>query len=135
MQMIPWQPTPKPRKETIGMSRVVAGFALIFAFALPSAALADVGRGDPLGRSKEQIQQAEKDRENFVFTARVLCVVAGGFLVWIAISIARNGLGIGPRPRRFTGPSARVFALVLGVLGIAIAIVGTIYVSELFGPA
>jgi hypothetical protein len=116
------------------MCRIVAGFALVFVFAFPSAVLADIGRADPFGRSKEQVQQAEKNRENAVFVSRVVCVALGGFLVWIAISIARNGLGFGPRPQRFTGMTARVFAATLGAAGFAIAIFGTIFVSHLFGP-
>jgi hypothetical protein len=117
------------------MNRIVAGFTLVFALACPAGAFADGWQADPLGRSKEQVRQDTRNRDNFVFAARMLCIAAGGVMVWIAISIARNGLGIGPRPQRITGTTARVFAAVLGALGIAVAIFGTIFVADLFGPA
>jgi len=78
-------------------------------------------------QAKEAARKADENWSNTKLFARVICVATGGVLVWLAVSIARNGLGFGPRPRRLSGLPAWTVAGVIAVFGLVVAVGGLLF--------
>ena len=102
--------------------------ALLVGLGFPSTVFANAREDPEVRRVRDAAWRADEDTRLF---ARVICAGLGGAIVWVAIGIARNGVGLGGGLRRVTGPRAWAVAAVLGVLGLAIAVVGVLYVSVL----
>src|SRR5436190_7747118 len=123
------------------MNRLVIGLVPLLVLALPGVVSAEqreqrwkIGepwRVDESPRQKEAAEQAERNRANTVLFAQILCVAAGGLLVWVAAGITRNGFGIGPPPRWVSGKPAWAIGGLVAALGLAVAVVGVLYISEL----
>jgi hypothetical protein len=102
--------------------------ALLVCLGFPSSVSANAREDPAARRAKTAAWKADEDTRLFV---RVICAGVGGTAVWVAVGIARNGFGLGTRLRRITGPPAWTIAAVIGALGLAIAVVGILYVSVL----
>ncbi|MBP3959185.1 hypothetical protein J8F10_28405 [Gemmata sp. G18] len=105
--------------------------ALAFCLAFVSTASADPMGEAEARRQEELARQAEEHRANGRLAARAFCVVIGGVILWVAVGIARNGLGFGSGLRRTTGPVAWVVAAVIGAAGLVIAVGGQVYAPDL----
>jgi hypothetical protein len=105
----------------------VLAVALLLGLGFTAPASANSGENPEAQRAKE----AWKADEGTRLFVRMICAGVGGAGVWVAVGIARNGFGLGTGLRRITGPPAWTVAAVIGVLGLATAIVGVLYVSVL----
>jgi hypothetical protein len=106
---------------------VLAG-ALLLCLGFAAPASANPGEDPEARRANEAAWKADGGTRLF---ARLICAGVGGACVWVAVGIARNGFGLGTGLRRITGPPAWTVAAVIGVLGLATAVVGVLYVSVL----
>jgi hypothetical protein len=107
---------------------VLATVLLGWVFAGPVSA----GPKDTPRQTTEPARKREL-HPNAVLFARAVFIAAGGLCLWIATGIARNGFGFGAGVRRVTGPPAWTVASVIAVLGLVIAVGGTVYTRKILG--